>query len=176
MAENRKSLTLPIYIDSPRYYFTGVGKEPEKALEYYKKLGITDITEYDEYFVRVHIPEDWSVESEGYWTEVRDENDLTRFSYFMKRCPWETDGFIHQHTRYNIRRDFSVDNDVRRVIKYRVLDGDGTVLYECEPVELARTTAQFWDKYKAIEQEQKNLCECWLNKVYPDWRDIYAYW
>ena len=175
-------LTLPIYIDSPMYYYCGVGEEPKKALEYYERLGITKLSDYDEYFMCAKLPEGWSISSEGYWTDVFDENDRSRFSFFKKRCPWETDGFIHQHTRYNICRDFSMDvYDDRRVIKYHVVDGDGTVLYECEPVELERAELErgsihFWDRHKLIEKEQKTLCECWLNKEYPDWRDIYAYW
>lgn len=49
---------------------------------FYKQIGIEIIEEYDDLFYRVNLPEGWSIESNGYWNNVKDSNGNTIIKYF----------------------------------------------------------------------------------------------
>ncbi len=196
-------MILPIYLDSPRHFFEGFGKEPNSAIPYYKKLGFTNIEKpkEHEYFVEADAPNGWTVEYEGYWTYLYDNKHLQRFSFFSKQTPWDTDGFTRPNTRYGIRRDWSMvnlsDMEADSKVRYYVKDSDNglsgddaTRLYECKVVVVKNNSRKYapeteeariervkmYDKENDIEKTQIDECKKWLSENYPNWEDIYAYW
>lgn len=190
----KETVAIPKYFESPNDFLRGYGAEPEKTEEYYKAFGIEITGEDGELFYIVKLPEGWKMKNDGYWVNVYDDKDRTRFTFFVKLCPWDTDAFTHKARRFSCRRNWDLgrpdpeEDDAE--IQIRVVDGDGSIPFACDVAtivneskdldydsEEARIKRVEWrDKIKAEEQRQYALCEAWLKEHYPDWESYTAYW
>jgi hypothetical protein len=119
----------------------------------------------DELFVAITPPEGWILRATEHamWSEIVDPAGVVRGGVFFKAAFYDRKAAFSLRTRYRIDSEFTNGN-----IWWHVTDQKtGDVLFD-RPV-VASTDFAASD---AAEQE----CRDWLNKTYPLWTAIEAYW
>ena len=198
-AEGQKELVessqLPVKVNTPR----GVS-----AQEQYKAMGIKVIStpgpSDDVMFLDVELPEGWEIKATGHsmWSELRDNKGRKRASIFYKAAFYDRSSHINFLHRINyqvdrlgfLQGDYSTDstgeyNSYKTPFVGRVIDHDGTVLFETEyfpcTVEYNEDRGRGYTKaysHKSDEIQKKliNKCLHFLTQNYPNYKNINAYW
>lgn len=146
--------------------------------EQYARMGIK-ILSFDDLFYDVELPEGWKVEATDHsmWNNLVDDKGRVRATFFYKAAFYDRDAFINFNTRYRIIAehvaDPSSEYEVWKMSDYqgRVYDGD-TIIYHTPSVPAT-------GDYSKDDEIQKNLLEdlkSYMDKNYPDYKDIHAYW
>lgn len=148
--------------------------------EQYEKMGIIILEKYDDYLYRVQLPEGWKlVPTDHYmWNDVFDEKGRKRISYFHNGAFWDRDAFTNFICRYgftispfdNYKSDSTYEERMFKPWSLHMTDNG-------EKVELIKEmTASTKSEYYNLEDELRTLGNWYMDKYYPEWKDINAYW
>lgn len=145
----------------------------------YEKIGITIISEDDDLFWNVKLPKGWEIKATDHamWNEVRDDKGRKRMTFFYKAAFYDRDAFSNLQTRFQLDvthiADPNSDYDVWRAsdIQGTVKDGDN-IIYQTKCIPAVEDYAE----EAAIKEELWEEIRSFMNKNWPEYRDVYAYW
>lgn len=145
----------------------------------YEKMGIEIISEADDLFWNVKLPEGWEVKATDHsmWNEVRDDKGRKRMTFFYKAAFYDRSAFSNLQTRYLLDvthiADPDSDYDVWTAsdLQGTVKDGD-VIIYQtrCAPV-----TGDY-SKDDRIKDELWKELRAFMNEHWPEYEDVHAYW
>ena len=175
--------------------FGGYGNDKEKVKEMYESLGfeVIGLTEGDEIWYDVIMPEGWRVERTNHnmWNKLIDPKGYTRTMIFYKAAFYDRSCHIRElSTRYNVREVYVKDKDYslkwyelvnQTPIQYKVIDYDDVSVFRTKATYYTRTYVEHErSEFNKGEQDMKDaheqLCIDHLNEHYPDWENPMAYW
>lgn len=148
--------------------------------EAYTKMGIEIVSEYDDLFWSVKLPEGWDIRATDHsmWNELVDNKGRVRAMFFYKAAYYDRKAFINFETRFKVEVDHCADYDAVDYETWKASDYQGTVkdgdkvIYstECIPttgsyLEDERVKAPLWAKLEEF-----------MAANYPDYEDVCAYW
>lgn len=151
----------------------------EYTKQQYEKMGITNIEEYDDLFWNVTLPEGWEIKATDHnmWNNLIDNNGRKRANFFYKAAFYDRDAFINFDTRYHVCVDHVADpksaykvwadSDYQGTVK----DGD-EVIFSTECVAITGS----YDGDDKVKEELGKQLEIYMEKNYPNYKDIHAYW
>lgn len=151
----------------------------EYTREVYEKMGIEIVSEYDDLFYNVKLPEGWEIKATDHsmWNELLDNKGRKRAQFFYKAAFYDRDAFINFSTRFRVSVDHIADPaeeyDTWKNSDYQGTVKDGTeVIYctACRPV-----SGSYFDDDK-IKSELHEKLEVFMKEHYPDYENILAYW
>jgi len=162
----------------------------------YEKMGILVLegnNKADPFFYKVKLPIGWKIISTDHsmYTTLLDEKGRKRASIFYKAAFYDRDASISFNTRYNYEVITYSDetsekySDIYERKKHtpafgRVLDEEKVIFetkHEMFPLDYKVVGHQkWWTEYDAFEKSKRQECIDWLNKNYPNWEDLFAYW
>lgn len=97
--------------------------DSEEYLEkLYKEIGIQIIEEYNYLFYRVNLPEGWSVENDGYWNNVKNQNGNIVIEYCYNSKFYDRDAYV---VKINIPKEKLSDIKSKRLINNKNNQGVG---------------------------------------------------
>lgn len=149
--------------------------------EQYENMGIKVLDEYDDLFYSVELPEGWEMKptSHSMWNEVVDDKGRKRISFFYKGAFYDRDAFSNFINRYSYSvmpfdnyKDENVGYEDRKFKPWR---GYITDCGECIK-KIKEITAKTDKEYLSIDDKLGNACKKYLDKHFPDWKDVNAYW
>lgn len=146
----------------------------------YEKIGITIISEHDNLFWNVELPDGWKIKATDHtmWNELLDDKGRKRARFFYKASPYDRYAWIGFLTRFSLKVDHIADvvsseyeEWVNSDYQGTVSDGDDIIFKtECVPV-----SEDYW-KDNAIKDCLRIQLEDYMNEHYPDYKNINAYW
>lgn len=146
----------------------------------YEQMGIKVIGEYDDLFCSVELPAGWECKGTDHpmWNEVMDEKGRKRISFFYKRAWYDREAFSDYVHRYSFSimpfDDFNTDATYQerkfKPWKLYITDNGKAVKKLCEKI------ANSNQEYLKINDELKKIAKEYLDKNYPEWENIHAYW
>lgn len=148
------------------------------AEEQYAKMGIEVIGAYDDLFFSVKLPKGWKIEATDHsmWNNLIDLNGKIRATFFFKGAFYDRDAFSNFERRYSWK-DMPFDSyetnatyEERKTREHygKVYDGDREIFSTDEK----HSHNEKWFENDEIKEE----CLEFLNKNYPDWKSVDAYW
>lgn len=175
----------------------------DDAKDFYEKVGIKVIglTEGDEMFYDVELPEGWEKRSTDHsmWSELIDDKGRKRAGIFYKAAFYDRDAFISPEKKITsavdrigfINGNYDRDENGRAYSKSTpfcgvVKDYDGTFLFKTEEIELEEEfnepdnrggwTQEYKDKLRSVENNLREKVNEFLEENYPEHKDPCAYW
>jgi hypothetical protein len=151
----------------------------EYTKEQYKRMGIEIISEHDDLFWNVILPEGWEVKSTDHtmWNELVDNKGRKRANFFYKAAFYDRDAFINFNTRFHIEVDHIADPEsdykVWKDSDYQGTVKDGDVVI-CSTACVQPTGDYFKDD--EIKKPLYEQLEAFMKEHYPNYSDINAYW
>lgn len=152
----------------------------EFTKQQYERMGIKIISEYDNLFYSVELPDGWEIKPTDHsmWNDVVDDKGRIRISFFYKGAFYDRDAFsnFEQRYAYSIRPFDNYETDA--TYEERLVKPWGVWVTDCdEGIKLIeeRTVASVEEKWNT-QQELDVIGEKYMNEHYPDWEDINAYW
>lgn len=161
---------------------TDIAKESKEALEAAGvKFGYS--VAGDPMFQHAELPAGWAIKGTDHsmYTKLVDEKGRERASIFYKAAFYDRSARLTASRRYSIQSHYNDDH--KTVAVARVLDGDGSVVFESD--RIAITDENKYDKRNKSTWEVEipgartianQQCESWLAENKPDWRSLTAYW
>lgn len=143
--------------------------------EQYEKIGIKIIEEYDDLFFNVKLPEGWEIKptEHSMWNEVMDDKGRKRMTFFYKGAFYDRDAFVNFEQRFTYcERPFD-DYQTHATYEERQPKEWYGVVYDCGK-EIFRTQGIIKKDY--FDESLNQQCIEYLNKNYPNYKDINAYW
>ena len=145
----------------------------------YEKIGITIISEDDDLFWNVKLPDGWEIKATDHpmWNEVIDDKGRKRITFFYKAAFYDRDAFSNLQTRFQLdvthTADPNSDYDVWRAsdIQGMVKDGD-KIIYQTECIPAVKDYAE----EDAIKKKLWEEIRTFMDKNWPEYKDVYAYW
>jgi len=125
----------------------------------------------DDAFQYVELPLGWrkTPTDHSMWSELMDEKGRKRASIFYKAAHYDRRANLSLCHRFSVKFDY--DRLKREGIYVaHVMDGD-RVIHTTDPVDHADG-----DLVYATAQKAETIVCKWLDKNYPDWKDLSAYW
>lgn len=152
----------------------------EWTKQQYERIGIKIIDKVDDLFYSVELPEGWKIEASDHsmWNYLYDDKGRKRASFFYKAALCDRDAFVNFCHRYSYGTfpfdDYKTDAgyEERKFKPWRLffIDDD-------KRVKLLKEITPTTDKeYLAINDTMNEIGRAYLNKNYPGWEDINAYW
>jgi hypothetical protein len=146
----------------------------------YEKMGIKIINDYDDLFWDVQLPSGWEIKATDHsmWNELLDDKGRKRASFFYKAAFYDRDAFINFDTRYTIHIDHTLDYsevgyDMWVASPFVGLVKDcGTIIYTT-PIQ---SSSEDYSERKEAECNINDKLENYMNKHYPNYKDVNAYW
>lgn len=143
------------------------------AAEQYHKMGIQVFTSSkgDDLFLGVKLPDGWTKEATDHsmWNKLIDDKGRVRATFFYKAAFYDRDAFINFNTRYEIGTNYD-DKDFR--YDFVKDTGNGELLFKTD-----KRTADVHDhNYFKDQDSARKQCQDFLDKNFPDHKDINAYW
>lgn len=145
--------------------------------EMYEKVGIEIICENDDLFYQVKLPEGWKVEATDHsmWNSVKDDKGRERISFFYKAAFYDRNAFSNFTKRYgysvmpfdDYKSDIEFDERISKPW-HGIITDCGKEIWKTEEVEPD-------DKYE-YSRKLENILKEEINKRYPNWKDVFAYW
>jgi len=146
----------------------------------YEKMGIKIIDKEDDLFYSVELPEGWKIKatSHSMWNDLIDNKGRTRASFFYKAAFYDRDAFINFNTRYSFRiepfdnyeSDATFEERKSKPWYLYVVDNGKTIKNIAEAIACT-------DKdYYHIDDRLREIGRNYMDKNYPDWKDINSYW
>lgn len=151
----------------------------EYTREQYEKMGIEIISECDELFWNVSLPEGWEIKATEHsmWNDLFDEQGRKRANFFYKAAFYDRDAFINFNTRFHVGVDHVADPaddyEIWKNSDYQGTVKDGTEVIFCTgcfPV----TGSYYGDD--SLKEKLRETLEDFMRKYYPDYKNIHAYW
>lgn len=177
-AELVKSTQLPAKMRGPNF---GIEREP------YEKIGIVfgPASRDDDLFLPATLPTGWKKVGTDHsmWSKVVDDKGRERISIFYKAAFYDRDAHMSLTPRFQMNMDLNRD-DYETVRDWRVLDGGKVVFNHVVtlPDDLKATLAKTpYDRDARqrrddLDQAGRDACNAWLDKRYPNWKDVTAHW
>lgn len=160
-----------------RREITGANVEAYTRVQY-EKLGIEIISEHDELFWNVKLPEGWEIKPTDHsmWNELLDNKGRKRMTFFYKAAFYDRDAFSNLQTRYQLDVTHiadSADYDLwkKSDIQGTVKDGDA-VIYQTKCVPAVEDYSEEDEIKSGLWEELKTF----MNEHYPDYKNVHAYW
>lgn len=164
-------------------------KNKKWTREKYEKMGILIVNETNDLQYEAIMPENWTVQPAGnYWIHVYDDKYRLRFSIYKKDEDYDRDYFVRFKTRIHIEKIAENDNSVYiadskqlKSFRYAAMSYEGKILFASDVAHIDNidTTEDPNDIQYTIEKSEKisqQECVTWLQKNYPYWSDVNAYW
>ena len=152
----------------------------EYTREQYEKMGIEIISEYDDLFWSVVLPEGWDIKATDHtmWNELLDNKGRKRATFFYKAAFYDRDAFTNFETRYKITTDHVADYDTVGYEAWRMSDHIGLVK---DGEEVIYKTACVpatgdYEKDNKIKNKLYEELEEYMKENYPNYESVQAYW
>lgn len=151
----------------------------EYTKQQYEKMGITIVSEFDDLFWNVTLPDGWKIKATEHsmWNNLVDHKNRKRANFFYKAAFYDRDAFINFDTRFNLCvghiADPDSDYEVWKNSDYQgtIKDGEEVIFStECVP-----STGNYNDDDK-IRDTLRKMLHSFMEDKYPDYGDINAYW
>jgi hypothetical protein len=145
----------------------------------YEKMGIEIISEADDLFWNVKLPEGWKVNATDHsmWNEVRDNNGRKRMTFFYKAAFYDRSAFSNLQTRFQLdvthTADPCSDYDVWEASDFQGTVKDGEVIIcqtKCVPA-----TGDY-SKDDKIKDGLWEELELFMKDHWPEYKNVHAYW
>lgn len=165
----------------------------EKSI--YEKLGIKVLENKtdDPLFVKVILPDGWKIvpTDHSMWSNLVDHLGRKRAMIFYKAAFYDRDAHISFNSRYtyevityseetNEKYPDFYEKKNHTPIYGRVLDGDKLIYETQHDIFTDKYTEKgkekWWKNYENLEKSKREECKNWLNKIYPEWNNIFNYW
>jgi hypothetical protein len=141
-------------------------RDPRSATELYAAMGIEIISEADDSFFCVKLPDGWTKQATDHsmWSKVLDEKGRERLSVFYKAAFYDRSAHAHLCRRYGFTGLYDKSENADRTV---IITDSGKEIHRFVfEVDNPRDT---YEKYRI-------LGESYLNEHYPDHRNPFAYW
>lgn len=159
----------------------GMNGSSKEALE---KIGIKVLSEADDLFFNVELPEGWKLKQTDHsmWSHLFDDKERNRASIFYKAAYYDRSAEMDLNTRYSIKYEYEdgFKNDLswddrQMMSKFgRVYDGK-TIIFQTEAFKLKHP--KDWEGSNANQHKARIQCEQWLiDNGLRDWESVSAYW
>lgn len=151
----------------------------EFTKQQYEKMGIIIDAEHDDLFWNVKLPEGWMIKATDHtmWNNLFDDKGRQRAHFFYKAAFYDRDAFINFDTRFRVTVEHTADADSDYDV-WRKSDYQG-IIKDCEKIifstECVSVTGSF-DGDDKVKDVLRNELEEYMNKNYPNYTDINAYW
>lgn len=141
----------------------------------YEKMGIKIIDGYDDLFLNVILPEGWKIKATDHsmWNELIDNENRKRISFFYKGAFYDRDAFSNFEHRYTFSEMPFDEYKTNATYEDRKAKEWYGIVYDCGK-EIFRTDGFLNKQYG--DDVLIDACKHYLNKHYPLWEDINAYW
>ena len=145
----------------------------------YESLGIQIVSEHDDLFWNVKLPDGWEIKATDHpmWNELLDNKGRKRATFFFKAAFYDRDAFIRFTTRFKVSVDHIAPMDAPyeewKMSDYQGTVKDGDVIIYC--TECIPVTGNYSKDDKIADKLQKML-EDFMQEHYPDYKNINAYW
>lgn len=148
--------------------------------EKYEKMGIKVIGECGDLFCCVELPEGWKIVGTDHhmWKNLIDDKGRARISFFYKNAYWDRDAFSNYCCRYSYQMtpfdDYKTDATYqeRKFKPWKLFITDGGIKIK----KLMEGTASTHKEYRDLDKKMNETAKEYLDKNYPDWNDVDAYW
>jgi hypothetical protein len=147
--------------------------------EQYEKMGIKILDAKDDLFWTVILPEGWTTKATDHtmWNELRDDQDRVRGTFFYKAAFYDRDAFINFETRFQIEVTHDCDPEAdyqiwKKADLVGIIKDAGKIVYRTKTVP----AIDDYDKELKIKNKLYDELEAYLEKEYPDYKNIHAYW
>jgi len=137
--------------------------------------------EGDGIWIRAELPEGWKLVPTDHhmWSEVRDEKGRKRCGLFYKAAFYDRSCHLTLDHRFGrTTEDVNKSGDFWGA-RIGIVTDCGQEIQRFGPFENNVTTKEEYYKLKDDERaitRAENATKEWLNKNYPDWGDVTAYW
>ncbi len=143
------------------------------AKDQYEKMGIkvVGVTEGDEIFYDVEMPEGWKKEATDHsmWNKLVDNKGRERAMFFYKAAFYDRSSHINFSRRFNVIGNYEVKDQ----LSYKVVDSEGeVVLFETNHVVRGEDTREYYKQTDLLREE----AVMFLKDKYPNYEDINSYW
>ena len=158
----------------------GIREKPELTKEYYTKMGIEIVEDYDDLFWSVKLPEGWEIRATDHtmWNELVDDKGRVRAVFFYKAAYYDRNAFINFETRFKVEVDHCADYEAVGYTVWKESDFQGTVK-DGDKVLFSTECIPATGDYLKDEELKKPLwkkLEEFMEANYPDYEDVCAYW
>ena len=123
--------------------------------------------EGDTVLCKAHLPEGWTLKSNGRETYVVDAKGRNRARLIYINTFMERYGEMKLLPRYSLTYKHTNPNKGSSPVKVYAVDADGTVVFETD-----RSAKNYSDEYWKLYRQ----AESFLKAHYPDWEDSCKYW
>lgn len=152
----------------------------EYTKQQYEKMGIIIVGEYDDLFWNVKLPAGWTIKATIHtmWNELFDNKGRKRGEFFYKAAFYDRDAFINFNTRYSIAVEHTVDSSEEDFDAWYNSDWQG-IVRDCGSIichTMAIPKSEDYRKDTDNQHALRNQLEEYMDKYYPDYKDIHAYW
>ena len=142
----------------------------------YEKMGIEIISEYNDLLYQVKLPKDWKLEVDNdwiipAWSNVKDSKGRSRINFLYKIELEKIESFSRFNTRYSY--DIMPFDEYMDAVSYNERQNKPWhgVIKDCKKVIWRSKELPFKNDSKL-----RDIAEKEIDKRYPNWRDIFAYW
>lgn len=161
----------------------------------YEKMGILVLedTKSDPLFYNVKLPNGWKIVATEHsmWANLIDNLGHKRASIFYKAAFYDRDANISFNTRYNYEvityseeasEKYSniYERTAHTPIFGRITNMENVIFetkQEIFNIDYKKVGHQkWWNEYETLKKSRGQECIDWLNKNYPNWEDLFAYW
>lgn len=149
------------------------------AKDVYESMGISIVGDYSDLLYSVHLPDGWEIKSiDMYWSDVLDDKGRKRISFFYKGGLYDRDAFSNFYHRYNYQivpfDNYETDAGYqeRKFKPWTLIITDGGKKIK----ELKTITPSTDDEYFSLDDTLGDAARQYLDKKYPDWKNIQSYW
>ena len=145
----------------------------------YEKMGIEIISEADDLFWNIKLPEGWEVKATDHsmWNEVRDHKGRKRMTFFYKAAFYDRSAFSNLQTRFQLDVSHTADPDSDYEI-WKASDFQGTVkdgdVIICQTRGVPATGD--YSKDDKIKDELWEELRTFMDEHWPEYKDVHAYW
>lgn len=145
----------------------------------YEKMGIEIISEANDLFWNVELPEGWAVKATDHsmWNEVRDSKGRKRMTFFYKAAFYDRSAFSNLQTRFQLDVTHTADPDSDYEI-WKASDFQGTVK-DGEAIIYQTRCIPATGDYSKDDKIKDGLWEelkVFMKDHWPEYNNVHAYW
>ncbi len=175
------------------------GDDEKNVAALYHKLGIQTFptSKGDDLFIGAKLPKGWEKKATDHsmWSDLLDDKGRKRASIFYKAAFYDRDAFISFNKRYSIQVDrigFIKNDYSRKDGEYAsnstpmcgvFKDWDNTIIFKTVEVDChiaykptGGYTKEYAEAYSELEARFRKECLEFMEKNFPNYLDIAAYW
>jgi hypothetical protein len=145
----------------------------------YEKMGIEIISETDDLFWNVKLPEGWEVKATNHsmWNEVRDNKGRKRMTFFYKAAFYDKSAFSNLQTRFQLDVTHTANPDSDYEV-WKASDFQGTVK-DGEVIICQTKCIPATGDYSKDDKIKDGLLEelkLFMKDHWPEYKSVHAYW